>query len=340
MQHEHIEELIIKSFSSEINPEERQILSEWINESSDNEIYYAQLKNIWQASYPAFQITEIDTEKAEQILKHKINNHWYKKPIFVWWQRVAAIAVIPLIVLSAYLLTNNNSLNNTEFVYQEVVSPPGVNSKINLPDGSIAWLNSGSTLKYPATSQKNNRNVYLSGEAYFEVKSDKDNPFTVTTEQISVKATGTAFNVEAYPADSIAAVTLIEGKVSVNITGGDEINMQPNQRINYNNKSRVYQLNDVAPYKWYAWKDGILMFRNDRLDYVLKRIGLTYNVDIEVKDEEIGASPYRATFQEETIDEILRLMKMTAPIEYKKQGRTMQQDGSYSKEKIEVYKAK
>lgn len=342
MQHEQkMEELIIKSFSEEITSGEKAVLNKWIKDNAENEAYFAQLKNIWQVSHPAFAIAEIDTEKAEENINRQLNRQHYRRSqnsLFVWWQRVAAVIVLPFMLLAGYLLLRDASPVITETVYQEVVAPHGVHSRINLPDGSIAWLNSGSKLQYPVVPQKGKRDVFLSGEAYFEVQSDKNNPFLVTTENVTIKATGTAFNVEAYSSDTIVAVTLIEGKISVNINGKDGIEMMPNQRITYNNTYDKHQLEEVSPYKWYAWKDGVLMFRNDRLDYVFKRIGLIYNVDIAVKDSEIASQLYRATFEGESLDEILRLMKMTAPIEYKKRGRVMSADGLYNKEKIEVYK--
>ena len=334
-----IEELIVKSFSGEITLEEKVILRAWINEKPENEIYFAHLKNIRQISYPVFSADEINLEKAEKRVEKQIHHVSRRpNPMFVWWQRIAAVVVLPLMLLAGYLLTYEPAPVLTETVYQEVVSPQGTYSKINLPDGSVVWLNSGSKLKYSVTPQKGKRDVFLSGEAYFEVCSDAKNPFLVMTEKVTVKATGTMFNVEAYPSDTIVAVTLKEGKVDVAINGKEDIAMVPNQRMIYYSLSNNRRIEAACPYKWYAWKDGVLMFRNDRLDYVFKRIGLTYNVDIAVKDPKIAAQLYRATFESESLDEILHLMKMTAPINYRKNGRVMSEDGLYSKERIEVYK--
>lgn len=338
---QEIEEIIVKSFSEEITSEEKNRLSHWLAESSENEKYLAQLKNIWQVSHAAFDPDEIDLNAAENAILQKIDDQVsIKVSLWGWWQRIAAIIVLPLILTLSYLLLFDNGLSVSEAVYQEISSPPGMSSKIVLTDGSTVWLNSNSKLKYPTRFSDGKREVILSGEAYFEVESDKKNPFLVKTQTLTVMATGTAFNVEAYQSDSITAVTLIKGKVNVDISGKETMNITPNQRLSYNNKDHTYNTDVVNPYKWYAWKDGILMFRDDPLDYVFKRIGLTFNVQIDVKDEELASHPYRATFEGESLDEILKLMKMTVPIEYVKEERIIRPNDSYSKGKIEVYKAK
>lgn len=342
---QEIEKIVIKSFSGEITQEEKAVLTQWLKESADNEKYYAQLKNVWQVSGVSFRPEEIDFEKAENLVLEKIHKKTSSSrrgslALMVWWQRIAAIIVLPLLLSLLYLLSSRATIKDTEIVYQEVMSPPGTCSKVKLSDGTTVWLNSKSVLRYPIVFQKDQREVFLAGEAYFEVKSDKQHPFIVKTREMYIKATGTTFNVEAFDSDNITAVTLIEGKVKVNIKGKGGMDIIPNQRISYDNKIDSYHIETVNPYKWYAWKDGVLMFRDDPLDYVFKRIGLTYNISIEVKDKELAKHPYRATFEGESIDEILRLIKMTAPIQYVTEERIMTKDDSYSKRKIEVYKVK
>lgn len=338
---QEIEKIIAKSFSGEITSEEKNILSGWLKENYENEKYLAQLKNIWQASNPPFNLDEIDVNSAEETVLQKIDHPISPKiSLWNWWQRVAAIVVFPLILTLSYFLVFDKGLSRTDVVYQEVSAPPGTNSRIELTDGSIVWLNSNSKLRYPITFSNDRREVTLSGEAYFEVESDKKNPFIVTTKTLTIMATGTAFNVEAYEFDSIAAVTLIKGKVNVDIKGMTNMDIEPNQRLIYNNIVDKYSTETVSPYKWYAWKDGILMFRDDPLDYVFKRIGLMFNIQIDVKDKEIASHPYRATFEGESLDEILKLMKMTVPIEYVKEDRIIKPNDSYTKGRIEVYKAK
>jgi len=332
-----IDVLIAKLFSETISPEEKNILTTWLNEDADNRVYFDQLRNIWHVSHPAFDPETIDVNMAEKKVMGKIKKcKLTHTSIIMWWQRIAAVLFIPLLFLTIYLINKSAPLA-AKVVYQEVFSPYGMRSMVNLSDGTVVWLNSGSKLRYPVTFKDGERYVFLSGEAYFEVHSDKNNSFIVKTGEIKVKATGTVFNVEAYPTDTIVAVTLVRGKVYVNINHSENLEMKPKDRLCYNNNSKSYELTQTDTYKWCAWKDGVLAFRDDRLDYVFKKIGQMYNVDIEVKSPIIASQLYHATFKEESFDEILRLMRMSAPIWYKKTNRVKLPDGQFSKEKIEVY---
>lgn len=338
-----IENIIVRSFSGDITPEEKGLLSRWLSESTDNEIYFAQLKNIWQVSRSSFTPEEINVEKAERLVLRRIESEARTVasagiPFLIWWQRIAAVVLLPLILTLAFVLYKKDIRGDRELVYQEVVSPPGTLSKIKLTDGTEVWLNSKSSLKYPVVFSKGKREVFLSGEAYFEVRSDARNPFVVKTGDVDIKATGTAFNVEAFDTERITAITLAEGKVGVKIGGKKNIDIRPEQRMIYDKQQNTYRIEAVNSYKWLAWKDGILMFRDDPLEYVFKRIGLAYNVLIEVEDKELGSHPYRATFEDESLNEILNLLELSAPIKYMytKRGKTAL--GTFSKEKIKVYK--
>ena len=167
------------------------------------------MRNIWQVMNPPFNPSEIDVYAAEKNILANIEatKRNITRILLVYWQRIAAILVIPLLIISAYLYLNkdNNLYDTVE--YQEVKSPHGTFSEVRLPDGTNVWLNGGSSLKYPLTFRKGERSVFLSGEGYFEVHSDKENPFIVKTEQITLRATGTAFNIEAYKTDSITSAS-------------------------------------------------------------------------------------------------------------------------------------
>lgn len=335
----HIEELIIKYFSKTISAEEKSLLQAWINESAENKRYFQEIQNIWHVSHPAFHPEDIDLDKAKTKILNQIEHKPSKNISFiVWWQRVAAILIVPVMMLIAYQLYSD-SLYKSDVAYQEIIAPLGMKSKITLPDSSTVWLNSGSKLKYPVVFTSGKRNVYLSGEAFFKVNSDKSHPFVVSTNNLQVSATGTAFNIESYANDTITAVTLLEGKINVQVGEMKSEHIMPNHRLVYNSKNNKYDIAKTDAKHWCIWKDGILAFRNESLENVFKRIGRTYNVDIVVKDKSVGRQLYRATFEGESLDEILRLLKLSAPIKYKRSGREQQSDNEFSKERIEVYNA-
>lgn len=313
---DQIQPIITAYLSGKATAEERRKLDDWVKQSTDNDRYYQEMRNIWQVMHPAFTPSEIHVFEAEKKVLANIatTRRNIARTLIIYWQRMAAVLVIPLLIICTYLFLEKDNGVYDAIEYQEVKSPHGTFSEVRLPDGTNVWLNGGSTLKYPLTFRKGERDVFLSGEGYFEVHSDKENPFIVKTDQITLRATGTAFNVEAYGSDSITAVTMVNGKIDVAFGNSSPVAMVPGERASFNNLTKQCLIAKTDPYKWYAWKDGLMIFRDDPLSYVFKRLGLTFNVNIELKDPSLANAPYRATFEYESLDEILRLLEMLSLI--------------------------
>ena len=217
-----------------------------------------------------------------------------------------------------------------------MITAAGQRAQTVLPDGSKVWLNASSKIVYHNSLWSSDRQIDLSGEAYFEVESDKEHPFIVKTKQLTVEATGTAFNVNAYAPDHVAAVTLVKGKVAVTLDQKKTISLSPGEKIDYNLATSLYNVNKTNTYKWCSWKDGILIFRDDPLEYVFKRLGQTYNVEFILKDAELGKYSYKATFEGESLNEILRLLEMSAPIRCKEVSNRNTNNEKFEKQRIEV----
>lgn len=339
---DHIQPIITAYLSGKATAEERRGLEEWVKQSPENDRYFQEIRNVWQVMHPAFNPSEIDVFAAEKNIFANIaaTRRNITRTLLLYWQRVAAILVIPLLLLCSYLYLNKESAVDVPIEYQVVKSPHGTFSEVRLPDGTNVWLNGGSSLKYPLAFGKEERNVFLNGEGYFEVHSDKDHPFIVKTGQITLRATGTAFNIEAYDRDSITAVTMVNGKIDVAFGNSSPVTMIPGERASFNNLTKQCLIAKTDPYKWYAWKDGLMIFRDDPLWYVFKRVGQTFNVNIQLKDSSLANAPYRATFENESLDEILRLLKMSAPIRFKKIERTINSCGTYERQEIEVFRGR
>lgn len=327
-----IEIIISRYLSKEATPEDIKVLDDWISATPEN---------YWEISHPAFNPEEIDVDSAHRKVMEQIL-HQHQPAVSVrpklsflhYWQQVAAILLLPLLILSAYLYFKPAS--QIAETYQELFTPYGTWSVVNLPDGSKVWLNAGSSLKYPTQFSDKQRVVSMQGEAYFEVESDKEHPFIVKTKQLTVEATGTAFNVNAYAPDHVAAVTLVKGKVAVTLDQKKTISLSPGEKIDYNLATSLYNVNKTNTYKWCSWKDGILIFRDDPLEYVFKRLGQTYNVEFILKDAELGKYSYKATFEGESLNEILRLLEMSAPIRCKEVSNRNTNNEKFEKQRIEV----
>lgn len=339
---DQIQPIITAYLSGKATAEERRKLDDWVKQSTDNDRYYQEIRNVWQVMHPAFTPSEINVFEAEKKVLANIatTKRNIARTLIIYWQRMAAVLVIPLLIICTYLFLEKDNGVYDAIEYQEVKSPHGTFSEVRLPDGTNVWLNGGSTLKYPLTFRKGERDVFLSGEGYFEVHSDKENPFIVKTDQITLRATGTAFNVEAYGSDSITAVTMVNGKIDVAFGNSSPVAMVPGERASFNNLTKQCLIAKTDSYKWYAWKDGLMIFRDDPLSYVFKRLGLTFNVNIELKNPSLANAPYRATFEYESLDEILRLLEMSAPLHFKQNKRVKDRNNAYEKQTIEVYKRK
>jgi ferric-dicitrate binding protein FerR (iron transport regulator) len=298
-----------------------------------------QLIEAFLTKKPVFEPVEIDVSNAERKVFKQIERTPPFRRFITCFQRVAAILVLPLIIFSVYTVVGNSDVDEPENeVYQKLTAPCGMISQIHLPDGSKVWLNGGSSLEYPLKFKKGRRNVQLDGEGYFEVQSDKKNPFIVQTEQLYLTATGTIFNIEAYPTDSVACVTMVNGTIEIAFNQAKPVAMKAGERISYNDRTGKSEMTVTDTYKWCAWKDGLMIFRDDPLAYVFKRLARTFNVDIHIQNPEIASDVYRATFEDESLDEILLLLEKTAPLHFVRHKREMNGNDPYTRKHIDVYK--
>ena len=319
--------------------EETDAVETWLSESEENRVHFKQLRNLWESSLNLPVSTEL---ALNEVFKHLDHEH-KKTAIWQVLQRVAAVLFIPLLVSAIWLGIGRNAGQEREGSgYQTVTAAFGSFTSLDLPDGSRVWLNSGSQLRYPMHFGRNTRKVYLSGEAYFEVHSDERSPFLVNTPYFAVSATGTRFNVASYKNYLTPSVTLLEGKVSIQGNSTDRNNkaftiLQPGQHMEYDTLQDRFIVETEDTYKYVAWKDGKLVFRNDLLSDVAQRISLQYNVDIQVIGDQINRNRYRATFENEPLNELLRLLKISAPIDYKEIKPVLQPDSSFSRRKIIIY---
>lgn len=253
--------------------------------------------------------------------------------------KVAAVLFIPLLILF-YIQGYKNDNKNGQIAFTEIYSPVGARTMFYLPDGTHGWLNGGSYLKFPEKFHGRTREVDLKGEAYFDVITNSRKPFIVSAKQLDIIATGTSFNVRAWNDVSETEVTLVEGKVDVYLTGNDErekiSSLSPGQLLYHVPSKTGTHTRKVNVEKYISWTEGRLIFRDDPFEEVVKRLNRWYNVNIVIKDEVLESYNYVATFEDETLDEILKMLTISAPIRYKDLKRTQKADGTFRKRTIEL----
>lgn len=317
-------------------------IASWFEDLSLRSEMEIVLKQHWDEFRVAGDEPEKDLNKVyeklqQQILIEQPKNLSLYKRITYLYARVAAILLLPILVYSSYNLINQ-SYNKEETAWAEIYSPGGARTKFFLPDGSKGWLNSNTRLKYPIDF-KQNRHIDLSGEAYFEVAHNKDFPFVVSTRNLDIKVVGTVFNVLALEEGNTTEIVLEEGKVIVENPGIKlKAVMKPDQKFVFDNLSKVHHTTSLNSQQYNAWKDGLLIFRNEPLSEVFKRLSRWYNVKIVTEDEQINRYKYRATFRDEPIEEVIRLISLTVPIEYEIKKRTQEDQGVYAIKEITIRK--
>ena len=185
-----------------------------------------------------------------------------------------------------------NQKQSAQGEMNQLIVPYGKNSSIRLPDGTMAYLNAGSRLMYPAAFQGKSREVFLLGEGYFEVTHDKGLPFIVRTNDLSVVVTGTRFNVSAYPADKIIETVLVDGKVVVHENSlkifRKEVELKPNELASFNRETLETNVKPVDVSNHVAWHEGYLNFRGTDLNRIVARLERYYNIKIFLDDPMLG----------------------------------------------------
>jgi len=240
-----------------------------------------------------------------------------KKRYLYTFMKVAAALVVGLFT-GVYV---SSVKPKQEPVYYAAHSPKGSVSEMILPDGSVIFLNADSRIRYSVDGQNGVREVFLNGEAWFDVEKNNKKPFVVHTPLYDVNVTGTQFNVKAYEAESEVTTTLEEGEVVIRSSGSirlaGDIILKPGEQAILSAGSKELAIRKVNT-NWYSsWKDNKLIFVNMNLKDLVVLLERKYGVDIEIKNKEILDLHFDGTIKDESIIEILEIIKKTLPVSYK-----------------------
>jgi len=296
------QELLHKYFKNETSIEEEKIILDWIEESEDN-------KNTFRKERMLFDIALFaNTSKAKKSNK--------KRPVYTILRWGASIAAIIALLFSFNFIYNDYRYN--QFAAKQTITvPPGQRVQLTLADGTKVWLNSKSTLTYAANFGRENRDITLDGEAYFEVAKNKEIPFNVNTEMNRVRVVGTHFNVCAYNGTKEFETTLIEGAVDI-YTNGEE---KPISRLtkneffaNYNGQIKKGKL---PSYEYLRWKEGLYCFDDTPFSTILNKLEKYYDINIIIKNPQVLNYKCTGKFKEQDgIEHILKVIRKDHPFKY------------------------
>ena len=201
--------------------------------------------------------------------------------------------------------------NLTELVYNTLHVPNGRRFDIVLSDNSHVYLNAGSSLRYPVNFiPGKKRQVYLEGEAFFEVSKDKKHPFVVTSGNMDVEVLGTKFNVNAYPEETDINTVLVEGSVRLNASEMEQnattsVLLEPGHIAHWDKNSKSTQMEEVDTELYTSWMQGKLVLKGMRFKDIVRKLERHYGVSINNKNKKLENRVFTATFDVETIEEVL-----------------------------------
>lgn len=350
---ENYKELFVKYLKNECTHEELLNMLGWLKDPSNEKTIDQLIKEDW-GNFEAKEINSSSTKASFETLKQRIadiqkdavKNNGYK--IIRIALRIAAGFLLPVAVGWATFYILQKHTKPEPMAFNEITAPLGSKTNIQLADGTKVWLNSGSKLRIPQKFEGHYREVTLTGEAFFDVKRDTTRPFMVRTSKLNIKVLGTSFNVKAYPEEGTIETTLVKGSVTITKTNGNASNqevtyLKPNQRATFvketgnlvlaetekklvkqevkikqdkKREEKMFFIKNIDTEPFVAWKDDKLVFKYEDFESLCIKLQRWYGVQINIKSEELKKYHYTGVLQRETINDVIKILKLTMPIRY------------------------
>lgn len=261
-----------------------------------------------------------------------------------WWKGMAAVALLLLGVVALWKWMSPQPLWQRGY-HNQISTRPGSKSRIQLPDGSLVWLNVGSKLTYADGFSGGRRELTLEGEAFFDVVKDPAHPFVIHTQKMDVKVLGTSFNVKAYPEDATTEATLFRGRIEVTLLRHHEqkkIILAPRQKLVVNNQLSKFMDKDLrekglveerdniqiqaiestlkgdSAYTEISWIYNRLEFKKESFAGVMRKMERWYDVQINIEDSSLNNEIISGSLSAENIDKALEALQFTTHFRYEK----------------------
>jgi len=313
-----IDSIINKYVKGTTTEAENNILAEWLHESPENKNRLFSEKDIWDTYAYQFDRKRYNIDSELQVLRSKLTvKNTSKDTVLNQIIRVAAVILITFgLGWSTRYIDFNRSSTVQEATIQEIVVPKGQVSQLFLADGTRVWINSESKLKVLSVFASNERNVQLSGEAFFEVAKDPKRPFRVEVNGQKIEVLGTSFNVRAYPNHNEIQTTLTAGKIQL-FTGDQRSILNPGEQSIFNLETKQLSINQVDPANYTSWKEGRFEFQNENLVDVFKVIERWYDVEIQYKESDFKGMRFSGVIKRnKDINHFLNLLNHSVPVTY------------------------
>jgi len=313
--------LLAKYISGNITPEEKREFEKWKAAKDSNLRLYKKTVKIWNnSSYFSKAEINADRLKIEIEINRLLQSKIAKSSTLVFVYKLVAILAIPIALAISWYVVQNSHSKIKEARVCEIISPKGNVSKCILPDSTVVWINTNSTISYDINSfNLGCREVKLDGEAFFNVFQNKQKPFKVTTTLGDIKVTGTKFNIKAFSGSYLLETTLSEGSIELIIKSNSNspIKLSPGERAIYNSGNNEINISEVNPEIFSAWRKGEIIFKDATLADLILELERIYDIKFHLDDKKIGAFRFRGMFRyNNNLIDALEKIKKTADVDY------------------------
>lgn len=304
MDEQKARQLTLRYLAGVITRDEERQLFAFIEEDESHKALFRNWEKQWMQSSRLVP----SANSAWETLEPKLQDEAESRPNLHIWRKVAAAAAVVLLLFGTSLATWHVATQRPEQFYA-LTAPMGSTSRLTLPDGSVVWLNAGSTLRYSTNFSVDNRNVELRGEGYFEVAKHDGNDFTVKTTGYDVTVKGTKFDVSAYDDDPVVSTSLMQGKVMIS-QGETVMEMKPGETVTLD-KATGCLTKTVTSATPNAWTMNSTDFNEIRLGDFAKILSRKYGVEIHITSQKVRDIRLAMTLQNrETIEDVLQSLKI------------------------------
>ncbi|MDR1098540.1 MAG: FecR domain-containing protein [Tannerella sp.] len=339
-----IEEILTHLFAGEVSEREAELLREWRDASAENKKLLAAYRKADFALTDYCRRDKYDEDKAWNVLSHMLRRKDSLRLRHVMKYAAIIILAFGAGIATVYFHPSAEKSENDVF-FTEYTVPYGSKSTIVLPDSSSIWLNAGSRLRYGSDFNRTNRTVFVEGEAYFKVARNEAKPFFVKTPAITLKVLGTSFNVKAYPEEHRVETIVESGSVQVlrNVKGAlsDNLILTAGQKVTVFESSlptdslslatpfpapenvlpdrvaeRTVVAKNVKTELYTSWKDTRWLIMRETLESLAVKLERRYNVRITFTDEALKDFSFSGTLEDETLEQVLKAIRLSAPIHY------------------------
>lgn len=286
-------------------------------------------EELWVSSAVADETQQYDVDQAFERFRKRTGLDQSGRQSYKWYRTwsVAAVAIVllGLITVTAYWQGSRQVQSNFSDIVVE--APLGSKTKLTLPDGSTVWLNAGSKMVYSQGFGVRDRRLAFQGEGYFEVEKNDEMPFLVQTHDVNVTVVGTKFNFRNYPEDEEAVVELLEGKVALENQLKEESvrYLSPNEKMVLHKATGKMDITSAKVKEATLWTENILLFDEDLLPDIVRKLERSYHVRIEIENEDLKQARFYGQFNqlEQNIYEVLDMLVETGRLEYQEKDKVI-----------------